>query len=154
MKVFINVFMCFILAMLTFSSQASANHFQAHVIEAPNHYTIKVLIAGEVKVIRIAEIICPSTRFDSLPCATEAKNFLNAKTAGKDVTLVFWALDVVGRSVCEVFLPDGTSLGKLMVAKGYALQDRYYSYNSELSSLEQTAQSGKLGIWEYVAQVL
>jgi micrococcal nuclease len=154
MKAFANVSMCFIFTLLVFASQASASYSQGQVIEVINNYTIKVIVSDEVKVIRLAEIICPSTRFGSFPCAEKAKNFLREKTSGVKVTLDFWAIDTVGRTVCEVFLPDGTSLGKLLVSKGYSLQDKHYSDNPELASLEKNAQNNKLGVWEYVGQVL
>ena len=154
MKALANVSMCFIFTLLILASQANASYSQAQVIEVINNYTIKVIVFDEIKVVRLAEIICPSTRFGSFPCVEQAKNFLHEKAFGKEVTLEFWAIDAVGRTVCKVFLPDGTSLGKLLVSKGYALQDKYYSDNPELSSLEKNAQKDKLGVWDYVGQVL
>lgn len=149
-----NVSMCFIFMLLIFVSQASANYSRAQVLEVINNYTIKVIVSDEVKVIRLAEIICPSTRFGSFPCAEQAKKFLHDKTSGGEVTLNFWAIDALGRYVCEVFLHDGTSLAKLMVSKGYALQDKYYSDNHEIANLEKKAQKNKLGIWKYLDQAL
>ncbi len=145
--------MCLLLTLLLFASQARAS-FQAHVIEVVNNYTIKVLADDEVKVIRLAEVLCPSLKFGSFPCLEEAKRFLREISSGKEVTIFFWVTDTVGRSVCEVFLPDGTSLGDLMVSKGYALQDQYYSSRADLSNLERIAKTNKMGIWKYIDQVL
>jgi endonuclease YncB( thermonuclease family) len=100
-----------------------------------------------VVVVRLAEIICPSAKFGSFPYAEEAKRFLREITSGREVTAYFWVKDTYGRSVCEVYLPDGSSLSNLMVSRGYALQDPYYSDSTKLKKTEETAKRNKLGVW-------
>jgi endonuclease YncB( thermonuclease family) len=140
--------------LLIFASQACANFFSGHVVEVVNDYTLKVLVDDEVKLVRLAEITSPKKRFGSISCKEQAKEFLLEVTSGKNVNLEFWATDVAGRIVCKVFLPDGSSLGELLVSKGYALQDRYYSSDPELSHLEKVAQKNKYGVWKDVAPIL
>jgi endonuclease YncB( thermonuclease family) len=150
MKTFYKFFLCLVFALLPFSNIAEANSVQAQVIEVINCYSLKVLTDGETKVVRLAEVICPHTHLNPLACENEAKHFLREITSGKSVKLLFWAIDSTGRSVCEVFLNDGTSLGGLMVSKGHLLQDQYYSESVRLRSLEKMAKKRMLGIWKHV----
>lgn len=146
--------LCLTFIILTFASQAWANFFTGHVVEVVNDYTLKVLADDEIKLVRLAEIVSPDKGFGFISCKEQAKEFLLESTSGKKVTLEFWATDVVGRIVCKVFLPDGSSLGELLVSKGYALQDRYYSSDPNLSHLERVAQKNKYGVWKDVALIL
>ena len=139
---------------IDFRQSSLCKFFTGHVVEAVNDYTLKVLVDDEVKLVRLAEITSPNKRFGSISCKEQAKEFLLEVTSGKDVTLEFWAADVVGRIVCTVFLPDGSSLGELLVSKGYALQDRYYSSDPELSHLERVAKKNKYGVWKDAAPIL
>ena len=154
MKCSSKIFICLTFILLVFASQACANYFTGRVVEVVNNYTLKVLVDDEVKLVRLAEIVCPNKRFGSISCKEQAKEFLLEITSGKEVTLEFWATDVVGRIVCKVFLPDGSSLAELLVSKGYALQDRYYSSSPELSLLERVAKKNKCGAWRTVASIL
>lgn len=142
--------LCLLIVLLPFPSIAETTPVQAQVTEVINCHSLKVVADGESKVVRLAEITCPHTHLSSFACEEEAKHFLQEITSGKDLTLFFWAKDSAGRSVCEVFLDDGTSLGALMVSKGYALQDRYYSESLRLMSLEELAKKSSLGIWKHV----
>jgi len=154
MKLVANVFLSLICITLIFASQVSASLYKAQVVEVLNNCTIKVLTDEGIEVVRLAEVVCPSTRFTSLPCTEQAKEFLMKITSGKEVILEFWTKDTLGRSVCEVFLPDGSSLAKLLVSEGYALQDRLYSSSPELSFLESDARKNKQGVWAHVAKLL
>lgn len=145
---------CLGLGLLLVGSQTWANSTRAQVLEVLNGYSFRVLVGNEVKIVRLAEIISPKAALGTFPCEKQAKAFLQKKTAGKTITLVFWALDAVGRSVCEAFLPDGSSLSRLMVENGYALQDRYYNHSTELSTLENAARVHKVGVWQYLASSL
>lgn len=154
MKFSLKIFICMTFVLLLFASQASAGFFQAHVIEVVNSYTIKVLSDDGVKVVRLAEVVCPSSKLGAHLCAGQAREFILKVTSGKELTIEYWATDAAGRSVCEVFLPDGSSLGKLLVTKGYALEDKQYSSSPDLSRLEGAAKRNKQGVWRHVAQAL
>jgi endonuclease YncB( thermonuclease family) len=147
MKPFRKVSVILILMLLPLASQGHMNVFKGYVTGVVNNYTIEVFNGGEVVVVRLAEIICPSAKFGSFPCAEEAKRFLREITSGREVTAYFWVKDTYGRSVCEVYLPDGSSLSNLMVSRGYALQDPYYSDSTKLKKTEETAKRNKQGVW-------
>ena len=139
-----------ILLLLICSGPAGASYTKGQVVEIINGYSFKVLTDEGTSIVRLAEIICPSTVLKTFPCKNEIKQFLQEITSGKELTLVFWAIDAAGRRVCKAFLPDGTSLSELMVSQGYALQDRYYSSSAKISVLEETAKNNKLGVWKYI----
>lgn len=126
-----------------------ASFTKAKALEAINGYSLKMITDDGTRLVRLAGIICHSEGLKTFPCENKAKQFLQEITSGKELTLVFWATDAFGRRVCEVFLPDGTSLSELMVSQGYALQDQYYSSSAEISALEKTAKKNKLGVWKY-----
>ena len=111
---------------------------------------LKALTDEGIRTVRLTEVICPSAVLKTFPCKNEAKQLLQEITSGKELTLVFWAIDTAGRSVCKVFLPGGASIGDLMVSQGYALQDSYYSSSTKLSRLEETAKKNKLSVWKYI----
>ena len=149
MNSFCKVSMMLIFILLPLASQGHMNVFKGHVKGVVNNYTIEVFNGDEVVVVRLAEVICPSAKFGSFPCADEAKCFLREITLGKEVTVYFWVKDTYGRSVCEVYLPDGSSLSNLMISRGYALQDPYYSDSVKLKKTEETAKKNKLGVWNH-----
>ena len=151
MKCHTKVAVFLLVSILSFAGRVNAGPVEAEVIEVLNSFSFKVAVNDEVKIVRLAEIICPRAIFNEFPCEERARTFLHEKTSGKKITLIFWAVDAVGRSVCEAILPDGSSLGRLLVAKGYALQDRYFSSSSELRDLELLAKSQKLGVWEHLS---
>ena len=97
MKYLSKLSMCLTFILLIFASQACANFFTGHVVEAVNDYTLKVLVDDEVKLVRLAEIISPNIRFGSISCKEQAKEFLLEVTSGKEVTLDFivasWKVD-------------------------------------------------------------
>jgi len=142
----------FFLISLLVPKQVFANTFQAEVLEVLNTYSLKIDTEEGEKVVRIAEIITPKAIFGTFPCEKEAIAYLREMTYGKTMTFIYWATDAAGRSVCEVLLPDGSSVGTLMVASGYALQDLYYSSSADLKFLQVSARKNSLGLWRQVDQ--
>jgi hypothetical protein len=57
-------------------------------------------------------------------------------------------VDRYGRTVGEVFLPDGANLNKQIVGAGYAWQYKRYSKDPEYGDLEAEARTAKLGLWQ------
>jgi micrococcal nuclease len=56
--------------------------------------------------------------------------------------------DRYGRTVAEVFLPDGKSLNRKMVRAGYSWWfSRYAPANHDLAGLEAEARASKRGLW-------
>ena len=68
--------------------------------------------------------------------------------AHKMVTVQVDTVDRYGRSVGEVFLPDGSNLNKQIVGAGYAWQYKRYSKDPEYGVLEAEARAASLGLWQ------
>lgn len=93
-------------------------------------------------------------RLDGIDCPELAQAFgkrAKRQTAGlafgRQVRLTGKGKDKYGRELAEVFLPDGRSLNRELVAAGYAWWYRKYSTDQILESLEQTARNERRGLW-------
>ena len=126
----------------------AATGSKVYCAEVLNGYSFTVHTEEGVRIIRIAEIMPPRTLTEATSSNYEAKGFLQELIGNKELTLVFWANDKAGRSVCEVLLPDGMSVAAIMIAEGYARQDPHYSFDQILTHLEEEAKFNTAGVWK------
>ena len=77
----------------------------------------------------------------------KAKRFTSDLAFGKTVRLAGKGKDRYGRELAEVFLPDGRSLNRELVAAGFAWWYRKYSTDRDLGALEQQAREQRRGLW-------
>jgi endonuclease YncB( thermonuclease family) len=66
----------------------------------------------------------------------------------KIVTVQVKTADRYGRTVGEVFLPDGANLNKQIVGAGYAWQYKKYRKDPEYAELEAAARTTRMGLWQ------
>lgn len=107
--------------------------------------TIEVLINKEPLRIRLAEIDCPEK---GQPFGNAAKQYVLDTAANQIVTVDDQSKDRYGRTIGEVFLPNGDSLNRLLVSHGYAWHYKQYSKNKSLGDLENDARVAKRGLWK------
>lgn len=94
---------------------------------------------------RLHGIDAPETGQDF---GTRAKQAASDLAFGKQVTIREMDKDRYGRTVAEVILPDGKSLGQEMVRAGYAWHFvKYAPADRELASLETEAKAARRGLW-------
>lgn len=106
--------------------------------------TIKVVVDGEQKKIRLYGIDCPES---AQPWGKVAKKYASDFCYGKEVRLEVHDTDRYGRLVAEVFVED-ESLNKSLVGSGLAWwYQRYAPEDSILESLEIMAKKQKKGLW-------
>jgi endonuclease YncB( thermonuclease family) len=93
-------------------------------------------------------------RLDGIDCpelaqafGKKAKNITSGLAFGKTVRLVGKGKDRYDRELAEVFLPDGRSLNRELVAAGFAWWYRKYSKDRTLEALEQEARKARRGLW-------
>lgn len=93
-------------------------------------------------------------RLDGIDCpeldqafGRKAKSFTSGLAFGKPVRLAGKGKDRYDRDLAEVFLPDGRSLNRELVAAGLAWWYRKYSTDRTLEALEQTARKSRRGLW-------
>jgi endonuclease YncB( thermonuclease family) len=124
---------------------AAGESFTGKVVNVTDGDTVVVLRAGNIQEkIRLAEIDCPEK---SQAFGQRAKQFTLDKAAQKNVTIEVRDHDRYGRTVGEVFLPDGKSLNRELVRNGYAWWYRQYSKDLSLGENEQEARSARRGLW-------
>ena len=100
---------------------------------------------------RLASIDAPELR---QPFGQRAKKYLQAITAGKELTAYQTDTDQYGRRVAFVFTTvpgqngSAEELNAKMIADGYAWHAIKHSQNSNLTRLEATARAASLGLWD------
>jgi endonuclease YncB( thermonuclease family) len=92
-----------------------------------------------------AQIDCPEK---GQPFGHAARKYVLSIAALKIVTVEVETVDHYGRTVGEVFLPEGTSLNKQIVGVGYAWQYKKYSKDPAYADLEAEARAARLGLWK------
>lgn len=106
--------------------------------------SLQVLQENQLKMIRLQGIDAPE---HDQPFGNEAKKFAIRTAKGKIVRVVEKGIDKYGRTLAEVFLPDGQSLNQLMVAAGMAWRHVYFSKDKTLMALEKQARQTNKGLW-------
>lgn len=93
--------------------------------------------------IRIADIDCPER---GQPFSKVAKDFVIKEIAGKRVLVEEKNKDRYGRIVGFVFY-DNKNLSHELLRNGLAWHYKYYSKDSYMAKLEDSAKVNKLGLW-------
>ncbi len=120
--------------------------FTGVVVKVIDGDTCDILCEGATTTrVRLAEIDCPEK--GGQPYGQKAKEFVIKNAAQKRVRVDVRTIDRYGRTVGEIFLPDGTSLNRLLVEEGYAWWYRKYSSDSSLGQLELDARLKRRGLW-------
>ena len=134
------VFLQVILASSTFASEFTGP--VTHVLDGD---TIEVSRDHRNVKIRLNGIDTPEKRQAYGHKATE---FVVLQAFGKDVTVQTFGLDKYGRTIGDVYLPDGTLLNKELVKAGLAWWYCKYSVDQTLAQLEIEAREARRGLWQ------
>lgn len=121
-----------------------AESFRGRVVNVLSGDTIEVERDVRTQVVRLDQIRAP---ISGQPYGRDARIFVSRIVDGETVTIKSDNYDFQGRMVGEVFLPDGTSLNKLVVVTGYAWQYDGFSKDPVYSSLEALAREKRSGLW-------
>jgi len=106
--------------------------------------SLRVMHEGKAELIRLIGVDCPEKR---QPFGTRAKEYTSTLAFGKDVTVRGDKRDRYGRTLAEIFLPDGRSLNEELVKEGLAWWFRKYSKDLQLRELERQARDAQRGLW-------
>lgn len=119
--------------------------------------TIDVLMHGETKRIRMIGVDTPETKDPrkGVQCfGKEAAAFTKRMLEHQFVRLVPDAtqdhVDMYGRLLRYVILPDGTNFNERLIADGYAYEYTYktpYEHQAAFKSAEQEARAERRGLW-------
>jgi len=122
-----------------------ATSFSGKLVKVIDGDTVEVMHDGKAERIRLAQIDCPEK---GQPFGQVAKQYVLDVAALKIVTVQVETVDRYGRTVGEVFLPDGSNLNKQVVGAGYAWQYKKYSKDPVYAELEAIARAARLGLWK------
>ncbi len=127
------------------------------VISVVDGDTIKVSIDGTTQTLRLIGMDTPEVVDPRKPVqcfGKEASDKAKAILTGQMVRLesdpTQGELDKYQRLLRYVFLADGTSYNKMMIAQGYAHEYTYdlpYKYQAEYKAAQAAAQKAQLGLW-------
>ena len=131
---------------LLITSPALAADYPARVVGITDGDTLTVLKADKTQVkIRLSGVDAPVTGQDY---GSRAKQAASELAFGKDVTIHTTDTDRYGRTIAEVTLPDGKSLGHELTAQGMSWwYVKYAPADRELERLEKDARAARRGLW-------
>lgn len=96
--------------------------------------------------VRLLHVDCPER---GMPYYQVAKQFTAERCFRKTVSVRHTGkFDRYGRLLGEIILPDGRTLNKELLRRGYAVHFKKYSSSQEYAALENLAKSKKIGIWK------
>lgn len=99
--------------------------------------------------IRLANCDAPEdTRGHIQPFGPEAKQFTWKYLGGQEVTLKAKGHDKYGRTIGDIYLPDGRYFNQMLIKAGLAWCYPQYSPDS-LFQDELRARTGKIGLWAF-----
>ena len=129
------------------SPTPSVSQFSGKVVSVLDGDTIEVLYNRRARRIRLNGIDAPEK---GQAFGQKAKQFVSEQAFGKEVTVRTFGLDKYGRTIGEVFLPDGRMLNEELVREGLAWWYRKYAPgNVTLEKLETEAREAKRNLWSH-----
>jgi len=132
--------------LLCLSPVLHSAEFSGKVVGVSDGDTITVLREGNVQEkVRFHGIDCPES---GQPFGSKAKAFTSEHAFGLTVRVVAFDKDKYGRTIGDVYLPDGALLNVELVTAGLAWWYRKYAPDDEvLAQLENEARAAKRGLW-------
>ncbi len=138
-------------------TQAVNNLSSARIIKVIDGDTLQVFVNGQKETIRLIGMDTPETVDPRKPiqcfgkeASDKAKEILTGKTIFLELDSTQGDKDKYNRLLRYVFLEDGTSFNKMMIAEGYAHEYTYaapYKYQAEYKQAEVEARNNDLGLW-------
>lgn len=132
-------------AVFLFVGEGGATEFSSLVVSVIDGDTIEVLHYEKPERIRLNGIDCPEKAQTFGQRAQQATSEL---VFGRDVTLRTYGKDSHGRTIADVFLPDGSKINQVLVKNGWCW---WYQKDAPkdviLEELERRARAERSGLW-------
>jgi endonuclease YncB( thermonuclease family) len=130
-----------------FPPKLPGSQLSGTVVSVLDGHTIEVLYNRRAKRIRLNGIDAPEK---GQAFGQKAKQFVSGQAFWKEVTVRTFGLDKYGRTIGDVFLPDGRMLNEELVREGLAWWYRKYAPdNVKLEKLEAEAREAKRNLWSH-----
>ncbi len=134
--------------LLAFVSAANADEFKAKVVSVSDGDSILVMHNNVKEKVILFGIDCPELKQEYGP---QARQFTDQACFGKLVSISEHGKDHHGRTIAEVYLPDGTDLNQELVRQGLAWwSDKYAPGDKTLKQYHNAARVSKTGLWASV----
>jgi endonuclease YncB( thermonuclease family) len=117
---------------------------EGRVVRVRDGDSIVVLRGGIGVEVRLDGIDCPEL---NQAFGRRAKVYASELAFGRVVRMAGKGRDDYGRELAEVFLPDGRSLNRELVAAGFAWRFRRHSADPVLEAVEREARLARRGLW-------
>ncbi len=119
--------------------------------------TIDVEVNGKTQRVRLMGVDTPETKDPRKPvqcfgkeASAFTKRMLENTIVQLEIDPTQDAMDMYGRWLRYVVLPDGTNFNEQLIAQGYAREYTFesaYKYQAEFKAAEQTARTERRGLW-------
>lgn len=128
---------------------------KGRVVHVADGDTFTVQVGSSQRRIRLASIDAPETQKDAQrrgqPYARASSDALATLVSGKTLTLRCYEKDRYDRSICDVMLPDGSTVNQKQVAAGMAWANMEgkgkFMRDPALPKLEELARQARRGLW-------
>lgn len=131
-------------ALVFLSSALVGEDFQGKVIGIIDGDTVDVRVQKETKRIRLYAIDAPEK---GQAFGNRAREATGRLVFGRTVTVIGHGKDRYGRTLGDIFLPNGSMLNERLVDQGWAWHYTRYSTNLRLAQLEEGARRAGRGLW-------
>lgn len=122
-----------------------AEDYRAKVVSVKDGDSMTVMADNHKEVVILYGIDCPESAQEF---GKDAKQLTNDLCYNKTVTVKKYGKDKFGRTIADIILENGSSLNKILVAKGLAWwSDKFAPNASDLKLLHENAKSKRLGLW-------
>lgn len=145
LKVFMNLFTCFILCLYTQITLANPpEKVKGKVVRIIDGDTFELLVDKKTYKIRLSAIDAPEKGQDFYEKSRQA---LAALCFNQTVTVELVRKDRYQRWIGEVYSARGQYINGRMISDGYAWHYTDYSKSAPLAAAQATAKRKKLGLW-------
>ncbi|RPD42610.1 thermonuclease family protein [Chitinophaga barathri] len=123
---------------------ARAQTYTGKVTAVKDGDTIEMLVNGKPLRIRLFGVDSPEK---GQPFGEKARQYTSGLCFGKVVKARKESRDQYGRTVAEVYLPDGSSLNMQLVKAGFAWQYTQFSKSRDMAQAQTEAKAARKGLW-------
>lgn len=125
-------------------SGALAVELTGRVVKVPEGDTIVISSHRREIKLRLHGVDSPEK---GQPYWKEAKRYTSFMALDLEVRVKVVGKDELGRTLGEVFLPDGRLLNREILKEGLAWWDRRHSTDEALADMEALAEASRIGLW-------
>ncbi len=133
-----------LLAGILLASSPSWASMKVRVVAVHEGDRLTIYHDGKTQTVYLQDIDCPELK---QPYGKQAKRATTAYVGGREVIVRALKPGAHGRTIVEMFLPDGRNVGHELVKEGLAWSKRAGSPNRTFDDSEELARASGKGLW-------